>query len=517
MGDFGHNAVLRSLQRLGERVTSAQLGEVLREVGIAEGEVLSPDGWVAVVGALKRRFVEKVSQPDSDCITAFECLGGKADKSGHVCANELKSVIDAFQLNVDISGLLNDLDDGDQDGLVSFSEFCCLLRSQPAGTKGNHIKISAWGGTDSPATAVNSSPTKPRPSPARRSGSQLVSSPSTRTLVPSNRTDLTAEIAVIQKRHDKAKKTALKGVGKPPSAEAAAAMGERHMMRRSVYSNNYIIPLTYERAGQAVRGQVQNSLKQDQLQDAELLRRKQISGGFKAVLKRLVPDHRGGPKQLLAARRRLKESVKEKRRCLDTQSSSQRERHDLYYATEAARSVSSYAPQSTSIRRKPRKPRKAGDHLLHTLFSPRGAAGGGGGGGSGATPTARTTPYSYENIMRSPTSQGSVVKAQSERGAKTRLSVVRALRKVRGGGGEVGTSLEEYDLQISELFASQVFVQRVQAKAAHAAAVAALTLAVVANVTYKELLKELHHAAGFVHEAGLTEAVLSRSPFHLYF
>ena len=54
-------------------------------------------------------------------------LGGKADRSGHIDANQLIEIIKTqFEMTIDIEGLIKEVDE-DKSGKIEYDEFMSLL------------------------------------------------------------------------------------------------------------------------------------------------------------------------------------------------------------------------------------------------------------------------------------------------------------------------------------------------------------------------------------------------------
>ena len=68
----------------------------------------------------------KMGRNESDTIEAFIALGGNQDKTGSVTTESLKSIIDQFELSINIQELINEYD-ADNSGYIDFEEFSAML------------------------------------------------------------------------------------------------------------------------------------------------------------------------------------------------------------------------------------------------------------------------------------------------------------------------------------------------------------------------------------------------------
>ena len=71
----------------------------------------------------------KMGRNESDTIEAFIALGGNADKTGSVTTESLKSIIDQFELSINIQELINEYD-ADNSGFIDFEEFSAMLSDE---------------------------------------------------------------------------------------------------------------------------------------------------------------------------------------------------------------------------------------------------------------------------------------------------------------------------------------------------------------------------------------------------
>jgi Ca2+-binding EF-hand superfamily protein len=73
---------------------------------------------------------------DDDLLEAFVAVGGKEDSGGEVDLQQMRTVVQEFQLQVDLDRILKELD-SDGNANIDFGEFADLLRENAAGEKGN--------------------------------------------------------------------------------------------------------------------------------------------------------------------------------------------------------------------------------------------------------------------------------------------------------------------------------------------------------------------------------------------
>jgi len=110
------------------------ISDVTQEIFDANADnQISVEEFVCMVkkmGLFKGRDDLECNDEETENIKcAFIALGGSADYSGVVSCARLKTMVEIFDLDLDVDALLRLLDD-DQGGMVSYSEFAELFATR---------------------------------------------------------------------------------------------------------------------------------------------------------------------------------------------------------------------------------------------------------------------------------------------------------------------------------------------------------------------------------------------------
>eukprot|EP01063_Lacrimia_lanifica_P031909 TRINITY_DN5366_c0_g1_i1.p1 TRINITY_DN5366_c0_g1~~TRINITY_DN5366_c0_g1_i1.p1 ORF type:complete len:1397 (+),score=333.84 TRINITY_DN5366_c0_g1_i1:50-4192(+) len=139
-GMVGRDMIMRCLEELGQPMPTDKLKRLLDVVGYtaltaADGtvqECVSHAAWLQILTLLKVQHARSAAQPDRDIMEAFSSLGGGGgdaerddplgdaslpDTSGQIAVEQLKTVVNTFQLAVDVEAVMDEIDGG-ADGLL---------------------------------------------------------------------------------------------------------------------------------------------------------------------------------------------------------------------------------------------------------------------------------------------------------------------------------------------------------------------------------------------------------------
>ena len=81
---------------------------------------------------------------ENDMIEAFVAMGGNRDMSGEICTTRLVSVIDEFQMTIDIENLISQIDE-DGSGTIDYLEFKQLFLNDNANIEDDKFKNLFFG------------------------------------------------------------------------------------------------------------------------------------------------------------------------------------------------------------------------------------------------------------------------------------------------------------------------------------------------------------------------------------
>mmetsp|Transcript_7636 Transcript_7636/g.14466 ORF Transcript_7636/g.14466 Transcript_7636/m.14466 type:complete len:177 (+) Transcript_7636:42-572(+) len=114
-----------ALEAMNQNPSDEDIDTILNELDASKNGRLDFQEFMKALSLNKK--LERKPDAEKDLVDAFVAMGGKADKSGFINAEQLRKVIkDDFGLTIKIDELLDELDSNNE-GFVNFEEFKTLL------------------------------------------------------------------------------------------------------------------------------------------------------------------------------------------------------------------------------------------------------------------------------------------------------------------------------------------------------------------------------------------------------
>lgn len=123
------------LNDMGQTPTEEELFVMISSIDEdGSGGISFPEFLKAVENQKFFNGLDRKQQPEdeSDFIDAFVALGGKADMSGNIESEKLKSILEIFDLSADVTRLVEEADI-DGSGYIEYGEFKDFLKSNMGG------------------------------------------------------------------------------------------------------------------------------------------------------------------------------------------------------------------------------------------------------------------------------------------------------------------------------------------------------------------------------------------------
>eukprot|EP00277_Geminigera_cryophila_P015749 CAMPEP_0179446558 /NCGR_PEP_ID=MMETSP0799-20121207/30021_1 /TAXON_ID=46947 /ORGANISM="Geminigera cryophila, Strain CCMP2564" /LENGTH=147 /DNA_ID=CAMNT_0021235755 /DNA_START=31 /DNA_END=474 /DNA_ORIENTATION=- len=113
-----------AMKSLGQNPTDEEVFGLLAQVDTDGSGNIDFQEFLQVIE--KQRDSQGDTGEDWDMVSAFVALGGNADKTGEINMDKLRSMIEKFELTIDIEGLIEETDK-DGSGLIDYGEFKAML------------------------------------------------------------------------------------------------------------------------------------------------------------------------------------------------------------------------------------------------------------------------------------------------------------------------------------------------------------------------------------------------------